>query len=130
LSATSARPTIRCWINPFAYAFEPLLSPLVVATLLVIAHPVQATALALGIAATVQLVVAPLQTMILRGRSLPLWLLPLEIVRAYLHFACWLAGWATRRVVWRGHVFDLGRGSRLRPVREPHLPVDRRSPNA
>ncbi len=40
----------------------------------------------------------------------------LEPARAIVARLCWGLGWTSRRVVWRGNAFLVGRGSKLSPV--------------
>jgi len=102
-------------ITPQGFYLEPLLSPIVVTTLVWLGTQTRIAALALLGAIVLQVAGAMLASLLLRGR-VPMWLPPMEVVRAYLLFWTWLRAIASRRVSWRGHDFALHNGSRLTPV--------------
>jgi hypothetical protein len=98
------------------YIFEPLLSPLTVATAVAIADPSQATLGVAGVVAVVQTLVALGVVALLRGKALAWKYAPLEVVRTYLAFGYWLLAWVSMRIQWRGHPFVLKRGSAIVPA--------------
>jgi ceramide glucosyltransferase len=111
---------LRRAIVPFGFAVEPALSPVLVATLCWIAVPSRVTCLAFAAAFALQTVGAFVTTRVLRGRS-PSWhCVPLELLRSYLFFFCWLRACASKRVSWRGHDFELARDSAIIPA-EPSV---------
>jgi hypothetical protein len=63
---------------------------------------------------------AVVTTRVLRGTAPRWYWVPLEIVRAYLLFLCWLRACISRRVSWRGHDFELARDSAIVPA-EPSV---------
>jgi ceramide glucosyltransferase len=109
---------IRRSITPFGFVFEPLLCPLVTATLTWAAFPSKGTAAMVLAIAVAQTAAAYSMLRLLRG-SAPRWYwAPLEVVRSYLLFACWVRACLSLRVSWRGHDFELSRDSAIVP-REP-----------
>lgn len=102
-------------IMPPGFYLEPLLSPIVVATCACLVSQTRESALVLLGAMALQVAGAAVATRMLRGR-VPLWLPPMEVLRAYLLFWAWLRAIGSRRVSWRGHDFSLRSGSRLVPV--------------
>lgn len=107
---------LRRSLHPSAFAVEPLLQPIVVASLGVLAAPSRVTAATLAIVCVGQSCCALLATMLIRGHALPWRYAPLEIVRAYLSLACWMSACTSRRIIWRGHPFVLNRGSAIAPA--------------
>jgi ceramide glucosyltransferase len=106
---------IRCALSPLTFALEPALSPLVIATLAFLALPVMPLSLSLAGALAVQTCGTVITTSVLR-RQAPRWYwLPLEALRSYLLFFCWLRACASRRVAWRGYIFQLARDTRIVP---------------
>jgi ceramide glucosyltransferase len=100
-------------LAPVGFAFEPALSPVVIATLAYLASPTSLFCFALLSTAVVQIVCAVVTTRTLRGRALRWYWAPLEIVRSYLLFFCWLRALSSRRVFWRGHLVELIRDSAI-----------------
>ena len=98
------------------FAAEPVLTPVVVATGGLGLAPSRATMAVLVAACLVQTTCALLAVRLLRGRAMAWRYAPLEIVRSYVAFACWLRAWASRRIAWRGHPFLLCRGSVIVPA--------------
>jgi len=120
---------VRRALQPWAFAFEPLLTPTVVATAGAVIAPSTATAAVLVGVSVVQTACAFGATRLLRGSWLAWWNAPLEIVRAYLGVVCWAAAWTNRRITWRGHAFEMGRGSVIVPVAQAaHSSGRERSP--
>ncbi len=106
---------MRRFIAPQGFFLEPLLSPIVTASLACLVSPSRDAAFALLVALVVQAVGASYAALLLRGR-VPLWLPPLEVARAYVLFGAWLGAVASRRIAWRGHPFELRAGTRLVPA--------------
>ena len=107
-------------LAPVAFALEPALSPVVVTTLAWFASPTRLFCLTFVAAALAQIVCAAVTTRTLRGTALRWYWGPLEIVRSYLLFFCWLRACSSRRVTWRGHRVELVRDSAIVPV-EPRI---------
>jgi ceramide glucosyltransferase len=103
---------------PPAFAFEPLLTPVVIATIGALLAPAPATALMLLVASVVQTACALGSVRVLRGHALSWWYVPLEMARSYVAFFCWVRACASRRIDWRGHPFLLKRGTVIVPVAE------------
>ena len=78
--------------------------------------PTRSLALAFLGAVLVQTAGAVVTTRALRGTPPRWYWVPLEIVRSYLLFLCWLRACASRRVSWRGHDFVLARESAIVPA--------------
>ncbi|HZU84279.1 MAG TPA: hypothetical protein VE987_15220, partial [Polyangiaceae bacterium] len=104
-------------LMPPAFALEPILTPIVIASLAVVLAPGKVTAGLLGAACLVQIGCAMVAVRVLRGGWLAWWYAPLEVLRSYLMFFCWLRACGSRRIEWRGHAFVLTRGSVI--VRAP-----------
>src|SRR5271166_4459010 len=98
---------------PRGFAIEPMLSPVVVATVGLLIAPCKSTALVLALASMVQSGCAFVSAPLLRGHWFAWWYAPLEIVRSYVAIFCWVQAWASRRIAWRGHEFVLQRGSAI-----------------
>ncbi len=111
---------IRRVMRPAGFALEPALSPVVMTTLACLALPTDSLRLAFLSAVVLQTAGAAVTTRMLRGGEPRWYWVPLEIVRAYLLFFCWLSACVTRRVSWRGHGFELARDSAIVPA-EPGL---------
>jgi ceramide glucosyltransferase len=111
---------LRRAIHPIAFALEPILSPIVLTTMAWVVLSTRALAMAFVVAVVMQTVGAVVTTRVLRGTSPRWYWIPLEIVRSYLLFLCWLRACASRRVSWRGHDFELARDSAIVPA-EPSV---------
>ena len=111
---------LRRAIAPVAFWFEPILSPIVTATLACMILPGKMSFIAFLGAILLQTGCAFSSMRILRGQSLRAYWAPLELVRAYVLFFCWARACLSRRVSWRGHHFELGRDSAIVPA-EPGL---------
>jgi len=107
---------IRRAVSPLSFALEPALSPLVVATLAFLARPAMQAALVITGALLVQVAGAIVTTRVLRRHGLRWYGVPLEMLRSYLQFYCWLRACVSRQVAWRGHTFQLARDSRILPA--------------
>jgi ceramide glucosyltransferase len=102
---------IRRVMRSTGFVIEPVLSPVVITTLGCLASPTRLLYLAFLSAVVLQMACAVATTRTLLG-SAPRWYwAPLEILRSYLLFFCWLSAWLTRRISWRGHDFELTRDS-------------------
>jgi ceramide glucosyltransferase len=111
---------LRRAIAPVGFWFEPILSPIVTATLACLIQPSKMFCLAFVAAIVLQTACAFVSMHVLRGRSLLWYQAPLELVRAYVLFFCWMRACVSRRVSWRGHHFELGHDSVIVPA-EPGL---------
>jgi ceramide glucosyltransferase len=107
---------LRRSIRPSIFALEPLLNPIVIATLAMLVRPVALTAGMLLVAALVQTATAFLSLRLLRGHAPRLAWAPLEILRSYVAAYCWSRAWLSREVSWRGHRFMLAESSRIIPL--------------
>jgi ceramide glucosyltransferase len=103
-------------ISPFAFLFEPFLSPLTIATLTALMVPSRATLALVMATAILQVMTAFVALRILRGNALAWYYAPLEIVRTGLVFWCWARALLSRRVSWRGHAFTLARDTVIVPL--------------
>jgi ceramide glucosyltransferase len=102
---------LRRALFPAGFAVEPILTPIVVASLAMVLAPGELMATLLGITCLLQTASALVAVRVLRGGWLAWWYAPLEIVRSYVTLFCWLRATLSRRLEWRGHVFTLTRGS-------------------
>ncbi len=110
---------VRRAVEPTYFVLEPLLSPAIVAALVLLVLPSPAALAGWVAALAAQMAFAAANMRALRGeRACWRWAL-LEIVRTHAAMACWLLAWTTRRVAWRGRLFGLGPGSRIVPLRAP-----------
>ena len=107
---------LRRAISPAGFALEPMLSPVVMTTLACLVLQTKPLAFAFLAALLLQTAGAVITTRVLRGTAPRWYWVPLEIVRAYLLFLCWLFACASKRVSWRGHDFELARGSAIVPA--------------
>jgi len=104
---------LRRSLFPSGFAMEPILTPIVVASLGCFIAPSRTTAIALGIVCALQTACALLAVKLVRGHGLAWWYAPLEVARSYVTVFCWLRAWGSRRIAWRGHPFELGPGSAI-----------------
>jgi ceramide glucosyltransferase len=111
---------IRRVIQPAGFALEPALSPVVIAILACLALPTDSLRLAFLSAVVLQTAGAVVTTRRLRGAGPRWYWVPLEVLRSYLLFFCWLGACMTRRVSWRSHEFQLARDSAIVPA-EPGI---------
>jgi ceramide glucosyltransferase len=107
---------LRRAISPTGFVLEPMLSPVVMTTLACVVLQTKAFACAFLAALLLQTAGAVITTRVLRGTAPRWYWVPLEIVRAYLLFLCWLRACASKRVSWRGHDFELARDSAIVPA--------------
>jgi ceramide glucosyltransferase len=108
-------------LSPSGFAMEPILTPIVVASVGCFMAPSETTATALAIVCVLQTACALLAVKLVRGHRLAWWYAPLEVARSYVTLFCWLRAWGSRRIAWRGHPFELGPGSSI--VAVPAQPV-------
>jgi ceramide glucosyltransferase len=102
---------LRRALFPAGFAIEPILTPIVVASVAAALAPAKLTIAILGAACLAQTATAMIAVRVLRGQWLAWWYAPLEVVRSYVTLLCWLRAAASRRIEWRGHTFTLTRGS-------------------
>ena len=107
---------LRRSLHPTGFAFEPLLTPLIVATVVALIERSQLALAVAGIVAVLQTVASLSITALLRGKPLAWRYAPLEIVRTCVYLACWAAALVTMRIQWRGHPFLLKSGSAIVPA--------------
>jgi len=107
---------LRRSLFPAGFAAEPLITPIVAASLGMLAAPGIETVAMFAIACFLQSAGALVAVRLLRGRWLSWRYIPLEIVRSYVTFFCWLRACGSRRIEWRGHSFLLGPGSAIVPA--------------
>ncbi|MCL2448592.1 MAG: glycosyltransferase, partial [Polyangiaceae bacterium] len=100
---------------PYAYLFEPLLSPIVVATAGLVLAPGVLSAVLWLVACAMQVAGALIALRLLRGAPVAWYHAPLEIVRSFLAVICWTRACTSRRTTWRGHPFVIQRGSTIQP---------------
>lgn len=105
-------------LAPAGFALEPLLSPVVVAWLMALVMPSRLALAAWLAACLLQVLGASLSLRLLRPGAGNLRLAALEPLRAMVGFVCWALSYASRRVSWRGNVFQVAAGSELVPVEE------------
>ena len=103
-------------IVPGAFFLEPLLSPILVASVAAIAFRSREAALALLFTVVFQTVLAHGGLRLLRGHALAWYWAPLEVLRTYLLFFCWMRACLSRRIQWRGHPFLVMRDSVIVPA--------------
>jgi ceramide glucosyltransferase len=101
---------------PLGFAVEPLMTPVVVATIAALAAPSCATFILLVLACAAQIACAFVSFRLIRGQGVRWWYAPLEIARSYVGFICWARAYVSRRIAWRGHPFILQRGSVIVPI--------------
>ncbi len=104
---------IRRSISPTLFAIEPLALPSIFALVAIAFDLNAATAMLFAFTVLLQMTTAWISTRVLRGSWMSLYYLPLELVRTGIVFLCWLRGWASRRVCWRGNNLRIGRDTEL-----------------
>jgi ceramide glucosyltransferase len=124
LSRTIARHTrwakLRRSISLVGFGFEPFLYPVVISSFACLLAPSRIVGLAFLACVVMQTIGTLVTTRVLRG-NLPRWYwLPLEVVRSYLLLLCWFRACLSTRVSWRGHDFELKRGTEIVPA-EPSI---------
>jgi ceramide glucosyltransferase len=101
---------------PAGFALEPVMTPVVMASVGFSIAPGKVTAAVFAVTCVVQTVSALAAVRLLRGHSLGWKYIPLEIARSYVALFCWMRACASRRIEWRGHTFTMTRGTRIVPV--------------
>jgi ceramide glucosyltransferase len=107
---------IRRALLPAGFVTEPILTPVIAATVGLLLAPCKVTGAMLGVACVAQTGAALGAVRLLRGHWMSWRYLPLEVVRSYVALVCWVRAWGSRRIEWRGHAFVLRRGSGIVPV--------------
>jgi ceramide glucosyltransferase len=113
---------LRRSLTPAGFAFEVLLSPLLVAAVVALVAPSTTALAALAFALVLSWAGALLSLRRLGARGAPT-LAAIEPLRVAAMLGCWVVAWLDRGVSWRGHAFDLAPGSRLVPSEGPGLAV-------
>ena len=103
-------------LSPVAFALEPIMTPVLMASVGVVLAPGKVTAAVLGATCVVQTTAALTSVRLLRGQWLPWRYVPLELVRSGIMAFCWLRACASRRIDWRGHTFTMRRGTVIVPL--------------
>jgi ceramide glucosyltransferase len=112
-------------LYPAGFAFEPLMTPVIVASAGLMVAPGEVTAAVFAATCVVQTATALVAVRVLRGSWLSWRYLPLEVVRSYVGLLCWARACASRRIAWRGHAFTMMSGTRIVPVEAPPERTDR-----
>jgi ceramide glucosyltransferase len=103
-------------LYPQGFAFEPLMTPVVMASVGVSLAPGKVTAGLFAATCVAQTLAALTSVRALRGSWLCWKYIPLEMVRSYVALFCWMRACASRRIEWRGHAFTMTRGTRIVPI--------------
>jgi ceramide glucosyltransferase len=103
-------------LHPVAFAVEPIMTPIVIATAGFAMAPDKITAAVLGGTCVVQTAAAQLVVRALRGSWMSPRYIPLELLRSYVNMFCWARACVSRRIAWRGHAFTMRRGTEIVPV--------------
>jgi ceramide glucosyltransferase len=107
---------IRRLLHPAGFVTEPILTPILAASIGLVLSPCEITWAMLCMACVLQTAMALVAVRLLT-RSWMAWrYMPLEIVRSYVALVCWLRACGSRRIEWRGHAFLLKRGTAIVPV--------------
>jgi ceramide glucosyltransferase len=101
---------------PLGFVAEHALTPVVVASIAIFLDPGKVTGAMFAAACVVQTACAMSAVRLLRGHWLSWRYIPLEFVRSYVAFFCWLRACGSQRIEWRGHAFVLKRGTAIVPV--------------
>lgn len=103
---------------PTGLLAEPFLMPWVISTFALVLAPSEVTADLFIVSALTQMLGMEFFVRAIRGRWFPVRHMPLELVRSWVLFAGWVTAWASRRVEWRGHAFEIvGENTELEPAR-------------
>jgi ceramide glucosyltransferase len=105
-------------LHPVAFAVEPIMTPILMASAGVFVAPGKVTAALLGATCVAQTTAALVSVRALRGHWMSWRYVPLELVRSYVTLLCWMRAVASRRIDWRGHAFLMKRGTHIVPVAE------------
>jgi ceramide glucosyltransferase len=101
---------------PAGFALEPIMTPVVMASVGLSIAPGRVTVAMFAVTCLVQTLAALAAVRILRGHALGWKYIPLEMARSYIALFCWMRACASRRIEWRGHTFKMTRGTRIVPV--------------
>jgi ceramide glucosyltransferase len=101
---------------PVAFACEPIMTPIVIASAGFAMAPGKVTAAILGGTFVLQTAVAQVAVRAVRGTWLHWRYLPLEVVRSYVMLLCWARACISRRIEWRGNAFTMRRGTVIVPL--------------
>jgi len=107
---------IRRVLFPLGFVPEPILTPILAASLGLLVAPCMVTGAMLCVACILQTTTAMVAVRMLRGHWLAWRYLPLEIVRSYVALFCWFRACGSLRIEWRGHAFLLKRGTAIVPA--------------
>jgi ceramide glucosyltransferase len=108
----------RRWSFPEGYLLEPVLLPLLWATVALAIAPAWPLVVMWALTAAVHVVGAQVLVTHLRGSPMPVSAWWMEILRVYVWIGCYLSGFVSRHVEWRGHRLVVGRGARLSAATE------------
>jgi ceramide glucosyltransferase len=100
-------------LHPAGFVGEPVLTPILVASVGLLLAPGKVTATMLAVACVAQTASAMLAVRLLRGHWLSWRYIPLEFVRSYVALLCWLRACGSRRIEWRGHAFLIRKGTAI-----------------
>jgi ceramide glucosyltransferase len=103
-------------LHPVAFAFEPMMTPIVVASIGLVLAPGKVTAGLLSATCVLQTAAALMAVRVLRGHWLSWRYIPLEVMRSYVGLLCWARACVSRRIEWRGNAFMMTKGTRIVPV--------------
>jgi ceramide glucosyltransferase len=101
---------------PLGFALEPIMTPVLMASLGMVLAPGKVTAGIFGVTCVAQTATALAAVRVLRGEWLAWRYIPLELVRSYVGLFCWVRACISRRIEWRGNAFTMMRGTRIVPV--------------
>jgi ceramide glucosyltransferase len=103
-------------LQPIAFHGEPVLTPVIVASMALLLAPGKVMAAVFVAVCLAQTACALLAVRLLRGHPMAWWYAPLEVARSYVALLCWASAFFSRRIAWRGHPFLLQRGSVIVPA--------------
>ncbi len=103
-------------VIPYAFYVEWVLTPTIVATGCLMLAPSKTMAALYLVVCAGQTWCAFFGARLIRGFPLAWKYAPLEIVRSYIAFFCWIRACFSRRIAWRGHAFVLHSGSTIVPT--------------
>jgi ceramide glucosyltransferase len=114
-------------LHPVAFAVEPIMTPILVASAGAFVAPGKMTAAVLGATCVAQTTAALVSVRALRGHWLAWRYVPLELVRSYVTLLCWMRACASLRIDWRGHAFVMRRGTVIVPASEANARASARA---
>jgi ceramide glucosyltransferase len=104
------------------YWLEPLLNPVLWASLVFAFEPSRATLVVLGGTCAYSIIFTELCSRIVRGRGVPLKWVPFILFRDVLMVLAWARGATVRSVDWRGNKLRVGKKTLLSPLEPDHAP--------